>query len=64
MTDGWDPYYVRRDELIRALLIFGPATCRKLAILLGWSPDETRGKLMSMRSDGLAVYDGERWTAI
>jgi predicted ArsR family transcriptional regulator len=58
-------YYARRRELLLALQATeSGASCSALATELGWSSHETRAKLMSLRTDGLADYIGGVWTEI
>lgn len=58
-----DAYYERCDKLWEELDRRAGAPCVTLATALGMSSQETRGKLMSLRSRGLATYDGAWWFA-
>lgn len=54
-------YYKRRQVLYETLRRYEFATCADLAIELGWSSNEVRGKLQSLRTSGLVYYDAPEW---
>jgi DNA-binding IclR family transcriptional regulator len=60
-------YFERRRQLLAVLREreHGFATCAELASSLGWSLDEVRAKLMSLRRDGYVYYEptGAKWRA-
>lgn len=63
-ADAWTGYLARCDALRETLEQAGPnVPARELARLLEWSPHEVRAKLMHLRSEGRATYDGGTWSA-
>lgn len=59
-------YYQRRKMVLERVRVRGAAGvfCVDVAAMLGWPVAEVRGKLQSLRSDGLVVYDGAKWRAV
>jgi predicted ArsR family transcriptional regulator len=58
-----DVFAVRRRKLYDLLVENDKAISYELATWLGWSNEETRSKLQSLRRAGLVEFDGIFWRA-
>ncbi len=60
---AYDGYLARIQTLLSEVQVGGPAACSTLAARLGWKSGEVRGKLCSLRTQGVVTYREGKWAA-